>query len=182
MTFVVRCIPEPDESPAGFILRVLDANGFRRVTQVEGASDVEAAFDAFEPLASLADPRALFGMQEVEWWRRQPCALRTRGLNVHSKRRLRACPMCLDEREVRLWAWDIPELTGCPRHGCWLEDECGSCGGAVTWSNARLAHCGRCGVRLGEATPRPADTAALLLAEFLTGGENCPPSAPMAQI
>lgn len=182
MMFPVACRRELDESAEGFILRTLEANGHRLSNRVWASlrpgttEEIAARLDHVPQLAEEAPKEKMWEPPGPEWWRRRPNRRGERRGAIASSSRLRACPACLAEREVRLRLWNIGPLAACPRHGCCLRDECDACGAPYVLQLARLAHCSKCGASIANAAPVPADPGSLALAKLLD--EGAPPVWP----
>ncbi|WP_354005383.1 TniQ family protein [Roseateles amylovorans] len=147
--------PANEESAAGYMLRLLAANG-ASLRELRANRSVTSS-DLSSQLASLAGvapewfrhrlPTALIsdGWLEVEifgmrW--REPWLLRGT--------RHQVCAACLSERGFASRAWDLIAYPACHIHHVVLQDRCIRCGGAIRDDRPALAVCS-CGAVLGYA-------------------------------
>lgn len=141
----VLLLPKPgdDEGPAGYRMRVAEANllPYRWVAQeeldVDGA-DVDAA-----PV--------------FQRWRSLKC-----GPGIWVNRRARWCPVCLAEHGRGRIGWELLFADACAGCGHWLLDACSACGEPVTWLRHALARCA-CGANLCDQPSRMAPPAVVRL-------------------
>ena len=72
-------------------------------------------------------------------------------------RQIRYCPQCLqDDQPYYPLTWRFGSLSGCPKHGCCLEDGCGHCGCSIPLLAApfRLGYCPTCQQGLHTVQPK----------------------------
>ncbi|MDT3680537.1 MAG: TniQ family protein [Burkholderiaceae bacterium] len=157
--FYRNLVPLPDESFAGYILRLAERNGY------SGVADVLAAVTEIggEPIADAFELRA------------RPSALRTLSLmatglpsalskylrerlpdhasmigdvrirdDAHMDTYSQVCTSCLEERGYVLEVWDFAPVVACPQHQVFLRDSCDECGARLKWSRSSLFRCGKC--------------------------------------
>lgn len=65
--------------------------------------------------------------------------------------KLRYCPLCLQSEDpYYVLPWRFPYLKGCPKHGCYLLEQCSFCGKAIPFlaKPLRIGYCSFCGAAL----------------------------------
>lgn len=159
----------PNESLAGYLLRVAERNGYRGIrhflstvgircgtqisdeirhlmttpTALERLGEVTVS-DRKQLLAHLADPLppGAAYMEAIFW---QDCRI---DLDALSPYRAPVCPHCI-KLGMADWSWEIAPVVACCTHRTYLVDVC-SCGAPIDWNRPSLAHCAGCGRRLGD--------------------------------
>ncbi|MBL0121604.1 MAG: TniQ family protein [Betaproteobacteria bacterium] len=172
MALLVRPDPFDDESPLGYLLRLIDLNGLvsgnhlldliavegRRwrslwavATRPQGMMDLAIALGKpVEPYRQLAYTRSnselfstcLFKGSQIPRW-----ALRVKRSHV--------CVVCLRASAHARAVWDLSLVEGCPQHNIRLIDACPHCHSALRMARQEVATCGSCGfdLRLAEGEP-----------------------------
>lgn len=180
----VSPLPFPDESLAGYVIRLSEKNVFsnpgwmpellRKRSGVPIATVAEAARDgrlvrAVEALAGLSDgslaDRA-FTPHSYGYARRdRPPTWDARPLDAYQRHHPMVCPACLDDTPYARKLWDLAHLPVCTQHGLVLVDTCHRCGERLTWRRTRVAHCESCGADLRYSERIPAAPATLAVAD-----------------
>src|SRR5262249_46653276 len=147
MPLVVRSDPMPDESPAGLLLHLAEANGLRSPLKVclphfEQRLPLEALFSAtYSPdLAAVLgiDPEVVqkFFYQVERTGNisriRMPSGHELHGwlLNWTNPK---ICRPCLRRGSILKAEWDLTFQIACVEHGVLLSSECNGCGHPLTW-------------------------------------------------
>ncbi len=60
------------------------------------------------------------------------------------------CPKCIQAIRALHASWELSAVAACPRHGCWLIDQCPRCKVALSWRRPGVSTC-RCGFDLAAA-------------------------------
>lgn len=166
-TFLPGCyrnlLPFPDESFAGFILRLAAANGYSGISEVLRALQSlngTRCSDAFMLRASCEglEQLSLMATGTADALSGYACEVLAGGASMVSGVRVpddarmdvyaQVCTSCLFEHGRADAAWDLAPVVTCPEHGVYLRDRCGECGERLRWSRSSLFHCGRCGADL----------------------------------
>ena len=160
-TLTLHPPPQPLESFTSYLIRIAEANGRRRYSQLN------PFFGEYYSISSFADyPPRSFGMLPVITICSESELLRTTFYHVGKKfgrvydspwlagflsgvvaSSLRYCPHCLQEALYYSLAWRFLPLMGCPKHACRLLENCGHCGCPVSIFPApfRMGICPTCG-------------------------------------
>jgi TniQ len=168
---LVRPAPYDDESPLGYLLRLIDLNGLmsadhlfdamatehHRVpsiwagaTQSEYAADIASAIDkpidAIKQLQYvnneiLTNPEYSFRGANVPRW-----GFRRKAAPI--------CTTCLAEAPYARALWDMTLVEGCHQHGASLIDQCPHCSAPLKWARREVAACGGCGFDLRGAVQK----------------------------
>lgn len=72
------------------------------------------------------------------------------------------CPKCLGLKRALYASWELSAVAACPRHACWLIDQCPRCNGTLSWRRPGVSRC-RCGFDLSAAAVSPAPAAVCAL-------------------
>lgn len=179
---------ERDESLAGYVLRLAQANGYSGIREflhllnfagsrvfrrnlLELYTDPEklarlgriGAGDAAHLQGHYAEPLpAPISMAEA-LYREE----RRVDIDALLPARAQVCPICLRERTYVREGWDLAPITACVLHRSVLIDECPSCGTAIGWDRADVLRCQQCGQDLRTAEPEGASGEALaVVADF----------------
>ncbi|NOT65662.1 MAG: MerR family transcriptional regulator [Methylotenera sp.] len=175
--FLVRPSPLFQESAFGYLLRVVEANGFVSPRQLWTAMRENANRNQLVDLcqrlelSSLAF-ESLFGPLPAYWHATTPC----NGLSIaefnHSA--MRWCPLCLKKSHHLHAYWSIKLCCVCVHHGCTLCESCPQCGQAQKWERASISKCSECGYNLANTIIKSAseDIAQLHRAVFFAGSEE----------
>lgn len=169
----LRVRPDPifDESPYGYVERLVDVNG---LDSDEHFLDIMGKEGRREPsLLRLVQDEA--ATAQLEFFLRKPSGsiashtfpalpstrelfLNYRGAPLPCwmlRRHTRAvCVLCLHEAAYIRTAWDLAAVQSCTRHRRALETHCQRCKAAISPWRRSLLHCGKCGeqFRAGRAS------------------------------
>lgn len=171
--------PLPDESPRGYLIRLVEENGYDEFSVLlhllglVKSPTITVGWD-YRQLKSLVGAHAIsdvFGY----------CAPR-KGSRVRSTRahvlgrpirtcfvdvqKARVCPQCLSDAAYVRCLWDVSLVRACPAHGCELLSACPACGKSVRQSRARTCHCS-CGFDLRQSRITAAAPSQLAVAELV---------------
>lgn len=174
-TLLVRPTPHHDESPLGYLLRLIDVNGlisadhlfdamatgnhrvpslWAAATQSEYVSDIATAvgkpIDAFGRLQYASNeiptnPEYSFRGASIPRW-----AFRRKAAPV--------CVACLTEAPYARALWDMTLVEGCHQHATTLIDQCPHCSAPLKWARREVSTCGACGFDLRGAVQKELDT------------------------
>jgi len=162
--------PYPDESLAGYIIRLSERNAYTSHTWMLGllrersgchvASAAEATRNpqviaAVEAMAGLPE-RSLADRSFVSWSHIQswPCGepdWDARPEKAFQRDHPMICPACLEEAPYARRLWDLAHLPVCTRHGIALVDSCPDCGKPISWRRTAVSRCNACGADLRRA-------------------------------
>jgi hypothetical protein len=164
----VRSPPLAEEGLPGWLLRLMELNGYRSplaIERIAGLQRGRAPTDRESVVGTLA---AMTGTDPVLVERIVPPRLgpsfrRTVIPGLRLPRTMfdanpKFCAECLRERAILPAAWDLTAWTACPVHGCLLSDRCPTCDEPATWRRAQVLECGRNGCR-GRFTDNPTTSA-----------------------
>lgn len=183
--------PEVDESLAGYILRLAEANAYPSPSWVLSLAGLgsqplglgwrrlcgpNADYARLGRIARLSDSQ--LGKLTDPYRFASGCGrdplLPDWGLptSLVRFRHPQVCPTCLREAPYCRATWDFLPVTVCFAHRSLLVDSCHHCGKPLSWNRSHVAHC-PCGGRLSDQlAPDLSDTqrhAGRLLAEALDG-------------
>lgn len=179
---VMRPDPKPDESLAGYLVRLTDENRYdspawilslcetrNAVLSVKTVPVLEEAVDLGRlALLTRKDENTLRALTHA-WVSNPEEEPRVRLLGAElSPVMLRSrftcvCPSCLREENYIRKIWEVALVTACPRHDCWLIESCPSCGRGLSRLRARVAECA-CGYDVREAEAKAASPATVAFA------------------
>jgi hypothetical protein len=152
--------PYPDESLAGYIIRLTQANYYsspKWIFQISGLrargiyanvfnrekddlsrlsniSDVEAGI-----LWSMAFPANTFSYPKVvKQVKVFDHVVPTDALN---RQQIKLCPICLQEKLYYRFFWELSVVSACALHHCLLIDRCPQCQEPIHWSRPKIAIC-----------------------------------------
>jgi hypothetical protein len=176
MPCVVRPDPEPDESLSGFVLRLAEANGYDRPSDLFGVphgttSNLNGRYmskSTAEAVAGLAglEPDSLVSKAYTGCSERAGRAT-FYGVELSSSQisaaRPKLCPDCLLSRPILQAAWDLALWVVCPYHGCYLINRCQFCGSPIEWERSGVALCHHCGSPLTSVSGETAEEVAVEL-------------------
>lgn len=152
-----RPMPFPDEGLNGFILRLATGN---QITTVRKLFDGKR----FSPEVLVRRLGVQPEMPEFQrMFRQDDCA---GNHPVWNKRTSRYCPYCLREHVYWRQEWELSLITICPRHNCYLIEECQKCKHSLTWGRSMLNTC-MCGNDLRNANSLQADVKEYKLTQIL---------------
>lgn len=182
--------PQPEEHPAGLMLRLAQLNRFASVATVERETGI--LMSEIKVGRSLDRLARLVGAEEARlaadaFVHGIGAKVTVRGQQISLKRdlsrtRRRVCPACLAaEPHARFW-WDLSFVASCPRHGCMLEDRCDCASRTpLSWRDGRVGACRACETGdLARARPRPASPSMLAVDGYLLGRLGVVQSTPDA--
>lgn len=139
---LVRPLPEREEGPQGYLLRLAEAN-FLTLRDLE---QLHVRFD----LANLRrnklmpdkelDPQLYAHVERIN-------AQADKVGRSWNRQQARWCVHCLGESPIWQASWELLFHDACPQHGVWLVDRCSSCGSPVRWNRQHLLRC-PCGADL----------------------------------
>lgn len=173
----VRPIPFPDESPAGYLIRVAEGNGFPSVTaMVDGlcisVADegwITAAYTRTERYAEIlqllgvSDPNAF----RLSFLRFGPTADSPRMIDgipyeeqFFSEDCRAYCPICLAERRYFRKQWALRPYAVCQVHSVRMLRDCYACKKALSPLRGSLCVC-KCGADLANAPQTKSDTSTI---------------------
>lgn len=158
---LVRPQPFDGEGLRGFFLRLGELNGltpqvdlyrdlfgsetYTAATRSKLVTAAQSTGVPFELLNAL-------GARGLSRASSRTCRLGGHSIAVAQLRTSRCvlCPRCVSGRAALHASWELASVVACPRHGCWLIDECPRCGVTLTWRRPGVAIC-RCGFDLRRA-------------------------------
>lgn len=160
----------PDESLRGYLLRLCELNGYRRLrwlTKFAGYRGYNTppdnrAFRILSRLSGIPEGRLhAFAYNEVQKsgagthlirYSRFGTTLIKSCLLEHTHARI--CPHCLAEASYMRAIWDIKFVTACARHGAAFLERCPRCSQRLTWKRSSVSFC-TCGFDLRQAQTVP---------------------------
>ncbi|KYC34796.1 hypothetical protein WA1_49620 [Scytonema hofmannii PCC 7110] len=165
--------PYPDESLAGYIIRLTENNYYHHpklIFQISGLKTRGVYANVFIPeqdnlsllsllceteenvLWSMTFPSVKYGQIKTE------NTIRVFGNVVSitslSKSHVKLCPLCLQSEPYYRLIWDLLVVTVCPFHQCLLIDKCPYCYQDIKWSIPSVVQC-TCGFDWREYSPKP---------------------------
>ena len=174
----VRPIPFLDESPAGYLIRVAEGNGFPSVTAMVGGQRAGAVFfdgwinaaytrpDRYEEILRLCgvnNPKAF----SLSFDRLGPTAESPRfvdgvpyGEQFFSEDCRAYCPLCLTEQRYFRKHWALAPYLVCQQHSVHMLRDCYACKKALSPLRGSLCTC-NCGANLADAPSTTADKLAV---------------------
>jgi hypothetical protein len=166
---VVRGDIQPNESLAGYIVRLSQANGLRGRTQLLHMAGLTSGFDgrpdSLDRLASLTCTDVC-DLQQASF---APVATDPKrhsfnGSPVSRAHLLtegaRTCPACIEEDGYASRFWHLRAYAACHRHGALLVDRCLRCRRSLSWERLSLTEC-VCGAEIVMRGPAPTDVVKL---------------------
>lgn len=119
------CYPQPfpDEAPVGYLIRVCEANQFKKIRWL---------YPEDGPVFSIKPTDILVRLLESPWTGYEAIADNIRSyLSIHQNdinaSVLRYCPICLQEEGYFPVQRQLKLTTVCVKHKCWLIDQCYEC-------------------------------------------------------
>lgn len=124
-------MPVPDESPFGYRLRLAEANGYPSIQFIPHPKRGKSYFSS-KISKDMGDDIDL--------------ASKIRNGEYISQKFLdhvncKICPICLKDRRIIPFYWDLIYWTVCPVHSCKLISSCPKCGSRLSWRRAHMGHC-----------------------------------------
>lgn len=168
-SFLIRVRPYQDESAPGYLLRLMQTNGFygatnshrylaniveRRSSELWGMASSTSCFSKLAGALHI-DP-ALLEMIAYSSCGSSRRRLRRVGhhwipISAFCEASARFCPVCIAIKPYRRRIWDIEAAQACSEHGLLLQSSCFHCGASLSWHGTLIDECGHCGVWLGLA-------------------------------
>ncbi len=147
--------PYPYESARGYLLRVVDINGYKSIPSMTfkfGAKFmpiVSVASEYWRAVASRIELPLSMGKGELSHYFEAHWSTKIyRSENQYLKglfhQDCRLCPLCLQEIEVCLADWDFALVVMCKKHQCMLIDECPHCSEPISWIRSEVNTCPHC--------------------------------------
>jgi hypothetical protein len=175
---LVSVEPRPNESLAGYLIAVAEANvllgpqqllihALGRGTRLPRTSQLRnMAVYCRQTPSSMS---CLFGWEYrrgdgTRRWRLGDEWI-TRDVFVRTQTKV-LCPRCMCEDRVHRGVWDLTLYAACPRHQCQLLERCPACARQIRWNRPRLSAC-HCGFLFQAASAVPCSRAALDLARII---------------
>lgn len=163
---LLRSDLDSQESLRGYVLRVSAANGHPGSAWVLKMAGLSQQF-ARDPcdltgLAGLMD-KPVAVLEAAAYWptAEKPRLLRFGTQQIRSSEIVfhspRICPLCLADFSVCRRIWDLRCYAACHLHGCWMLDQCQTCGRKIDWRRQAIDHC-HCGVSFSAAPAELAST------------------------
>lgn len=170
-----RNVPcETDESLAGYLARLAEANGYGGIHALLRAAEVRYSGPVRNQILKLFTDRrqlarisrmAVGNPQHLERFAcealpdpaRTPARISLEALFRHARRvdvdallpiRAPVCPRCLGDSGYVREEWELAPVTVCAIHGCLLIDQCTECHATLRWERSQIAFCGECHVDL----------------------------------
>lgn len=167
-TLLITPKPFEDESLAGYILRLTEANFYEKVSHIYLLSDLweivkgrskngnllNPLIDNMERLGGLIScslddlVKLTFASNDVNspfyQYSNEPVPRQA----IHTTK-TKICPECLVEEAYHRKAWDLVPVTACIKHKKILIDRCPKCRKEISWSRTKILECS-CGQQLSE--------------------------------
>lgn len=157
-----------DESFAGYLLRLAEANGYAGIRDLLKAASIEApgpisrllrkvrlTKQHLESIGAMAigDAKHLARFLISPIGDEAVFILDCRVDNdAILEERCQVCPTCLAESGYCKESWDFATITTCPLHFTRLQDKCAACATRISWTRPSLMHCFKCGSDFREAS------------------------------
>ncbi|NHM29931.1 TniQ family protein [Neobacillus terrae] len=160
--------PFDDESLAGYILRLTEANFYEKISDIYLLSNLWEILKGRSKNGNLLNPLndnmqklselincSLDDLVELTFasndtnspffqYRNQPIPRQA----IHTTK-TKICPKCLAETAYYRKAWDLVPVSACLKHQTILIDRCPKCGMELSWSRSKVLEC-LCGQLLSE--------------------------------
>lgn len=170
---VVRGDIQPDESLAGYVIRLSHANGMNGQGWLLHLAGLTAGFDG-----RRSDLNRLASLAAIEVGSLQQASLAP--VATHPRRRsfngspiagahlatdgARTCPACIEQKGYASRLWHLRAYAACHQHGFMLVDHCTQCRRPLSWGRGSLTEC-VCGSAI--TTRRPAPLQVVRLSELI---------------
>ncbi len=151
MPLIAHPAPESGESPAGYLLRLADINGYFDLAELIDESSSLGKYRLNSCMDSLSELAAQLGSvnhfellspKSIQHNANQVNSLPFKPVLIRSPR---ICPICMAEGANIKAEWHVMQITHCEHHHEALIDHC-SCGAKFTWDEALLSYgCSTCG-------------------------------------
>lgn len=152
--------PYPDESLAGYIIRLAENNWYYSPNLIWLLSNLKKRgkyANAFHPKKDDLSQLALLAQvpKDVLWSMTFPVVTQPEGFKENNvnifgsvtstsalvSNRVKLCPACLKESAYYRLIWDLAIVTSCPFHHCLLIDRCPQCEQEIKWSRPSIVKC-----------------------------------------
>ena len=162
--FLRRPLPYPDESLAGYIIRLSESNYYPSpnfIFQLSGLNKRGIYANVFHPgIDDLSQLSKISGIEEsLLWLMTFPTVVPNpikygSSLKVFesivphytlTKRKAKLCQICLQSKAYCRKIWDLSVVSVCPFHSCLLIDKCPKCFQNITWLRPSITRC-NCGI------------------------------------
>ena len=155
-----------DESPIGYLIRVVEANGYKRVQWLFSADGEPFSFSPQKLLEALIDAKwtGFYTFKELI------SAIYNVDQKLFRFESFRYCKECLKERPYHRASWQLSTTVVCVKHRMWLIDECRSCGSKLNFksmSSITSCCCGESLIDVEDTNYVP--TTVLRMQNFLDG-------------
>lgn len=175
--FLINGHPSPyiDESPRGYLLRIVDLNGFKNVESIcrkagtKFAHKVHVMSQQWEQILGVITP-ALYKQKsplivsfEQHWTAKFYAQFDMQMSNLFSAN-CRVCPKCIKgENGYANADWDFALTTVCTKHECQLIEACPDCDEPISWKRSELDTCPKCELSYSSVPARPLEKSDPLL-------------------
>jgi hypothetical protein len=174
---LVRPHPHHDESPLGYLLRLIDLNGLisadhlfdAMATEHHRVPSIWAGATQSEYAAAIASAidKPIYAIKQLQYVSNEILTnpeYSFRGTNVprwgFRRKAAPMCTACLTEAPYARALWDMTLVEGCHLHGTSLIDQCPNCAAPLKWARREVARCGACGFDLRGAVQHELDATA----------------------
>lgn len=151
MSLVAHPAPESGESPAGYLLRLADINGYFDLAELIDESSslgkyrLNSCMDSLGELATQlgsVNHFELLSPKSVQHNVNQVNSLPFKPILIRAPR---ICPICMAEGANIKAEWHVMQITHCEHHHVPLIEHC-SCGAKLNWDETLLSYgCSSCG-------------------------------------
>lgn len=182
LSFTINWHPDPhrNESARGYLLRIVDQNGFKGIENIcrkagtQFPHKIHVMSNQWENLLNVFTPvlhkdTPLIEMFEQHWSAKLYAKFDMSMSNLFSVN-CRVCPCCIGEKKGYAKAdWDFALSTVCTKHNCELIDSCPHCDEKISWRRNELDKCPSCEGSYSSASINvlPKDDALLKLSRTL---------------
>jgi len=156
--------PYKDESARGYLLRIVELNGFKNIEYICRKSGIkffpkihvsspqwEKTLDLFTPILNSKYP--LIAHFKKHWSAKIHTNSSLKVSNLFSVN-CRLCPLCVKgEGGYAKADWDFALTTTCTKHQCYLIDTCPHCNEPICWKRSSLDICPTCENHYSSAQP-----------------------------
>ncbi|MFM0258054.1 TniQ family protein [Paraburkholderia sediminicola] len=167
-----------NESATGFLLRLLEANGFTSLHDLNLLASGVAEGDGLARVSSMLGGMSMKGLRGAITGFPHLKADDTGGLERQfwNGRRPRYCGACLANKPYWRAAWDVTLVTACPIHRAALLDSCCNCHKPLSWKRSHVATCD-CGASLTGMPTVLASAGCIAISSYVSSMlEACPAS------
>lgn len=157
-SFRINGHPSPiaDESARGYLLRMVDCNGYKNVENIcrkagtKFAHKVHVMSKQWEQILSVFTPvlykqdSVLMDIFKQHWAAKFYAKFDMQMSNLFSVN-CRICPICIQGEDGYAHAdWDFALSTVCTKHKCHLIETCPHCRESISWKRGKLDRCPEC--------------------------------------